>query len=249
MDALIFFAVIIFFSIIESISRSRKAQRKIQGEEPADPELFPWAQTPPGEAALTTYDEDRSYDDAEKGADDARERVISGRPEPAPDGAGLTGAEVAADIWAEIKRLGMSTIEERTPQAPAVPGQSPALPEGAPRPEVARTPRPESVWTQRPAPRPRPLPQTPAAEVQGSRTRSRPEHRVHLSHEGYGTDPSERAPSEQDGLDPLAAHLGEDAAAVRTRLLSHDASALRQAIVLQEVLGPPAALQGDRFEE
>ena len=75
------------------------------------------------------------------------------------------------------------------------------------------------------------------------------EHRAHRAHDDYGTDPSERAPSEQDGLDPLARHLGADAAAVRARLRSRDTSALRQAIILQEVLGPPAVLRKDRFED
>ena len=68
---------------------------------------------------------------------------------------------------------------------------------------------------------------------------------MHLAHAGYGTDPSERAPSEQDGLDPLARTLSSDARAIRVQLLSDSASALRQAIILQEVLGPPKAMQED----
>ena len=241
MDGLIFFAVIIFFSIIESISRSRKAQQKREGETPAEPELFEWAQTPRPQADLPTYDEDHSYEDAEEADDDEPQ-------EPAPGRVGMTGAEVAADIWAEIRALGLSALEERTAHTPPIPRESPPLPVPAPRPESVRTPRA--------APLPRPLPQPPAREegrasAMEGRGVPRPhqEHRAHRAHEEYGTDPSERAPSEQDGLDPLAQHLGADAAAVRARLMSHDASALRQAIILQEVLGPPAALQRDRFED
>ena len=66
---------------------------------------------------------------------------------------------------------------------------------------------------------------------------------VHLTHASYGTDPSERPPSEQDGMDPLAETLSRDAAAVRSQLLSDNASALRQAIILREVLAPPVAMR------
>jgi len=67
------------------------------------------------------------------------------------------------------------------------------------------------------------------------------EHRIHRSHAGYGTDPSTRARSAEDGLDPLARHLGKDAALARLLLSSGNAHSLRQAIILQELLGPPAA--------
>lgn len=71
-------------------------------------------------------------------------------------------------------------------------------------------------------------------------------HRVHRAHAEYGTDPSERSRSEQDGLDPLARTLSADAKAIRGQLLSNSASALRQAIILQEVLGPPKAMREEQ---
>ena len=71
-------------------------------------------------------------------------------------------------------------------------------------------------------------------------------HRVHLAHAEYGTDPSERSRSEQDGLDPLARTLSADAKAIRGQLLSNSASALRRAIILQEVLGPPKAMREEQ---
>ena len=74
------------------------------------------------------------------------------------------------------------------------------------------------------------------------------EHFVHRSHAGYGTDPSSRAPSEQDGLDPLAERLGADAGAAHKLLSSGDPHALRRAIILQEILGRPAAFRGDPYE-
>tara|TARA_Y100001936_G_C15883115_1_gene563879 strand:- start:482 stop:880 length:399 start_codon:yes stop_codon:yes gene_type:complete len=70
-------------------------------------------------------------------------------------------------------------------------------------------------------------------------------HHIHRTHAEFGTDSSERAPSEQDGLDPFERALSAEAKAVRRQLRSDSASALRQAIVLQEVLGPPKAMQED----
>jgi hypothetical protein len=103
-----------------------------------------------------------------------------------------------------------------------------------------------------PAPKPAPVPvPTPApARPRAARGPTRPaeKHRVHRSHVGFGTDPSTRPPSEQDGLDPLAGHLGVDAASARRQLLSRDRHSLRQAVILQEVLGPPAALRPDPFD-
>ena len=71
-------------------------------------------------------------------------------------------------------------------------------------------------------------------------------HRVHRAHAEYGTDPPERSRSEQDGLDPLARTLSADAKAIRGQLLSNSASALRRAIILQEVLGPPKAMREEQ---
>ena len=78
-----------------------------------------------------------------------------------------------------------------------------------------------------------PLPKTKVGTIE--------EHSIHRSHAGYGTDPSTRARSAEDGLDPLAQHLGKDAALARLLLSSGNAHSLRQAVILQELLGPPAA--------
>jgi hypothetical protein len=74
-------------------------------------------------------------------------------------------------------------------------------------------------------------------------------HVVHQAHVGFGTDPSERARSAQDGLDPLARRLSADAYAVHKQLRTGGRHALRQAVILQEVLGPPVATRPDRYQE
>lgn len=239
-EELIFFAVIILFSIIESIARSRK--KKGGGIEHAPPPSdrdrkeydFEWAQTPVDE--LPTYDDDPSYDD-QPSYDDAHEE-----PTPAPRSLSKSSAEtlLPSDLLSELATV----LQESTAQTVRVPKQSPPLPK--PDPVESRT---SSLPTRRAETRPVPS----RSRVPTPRRRGPPhlhgQHPVHLAHAGYGTDPSERPPSEQDGLDPLARFLSEDAKAIRGQLLSRDASALRQAIVLQEVLGKPIALRSDHLSQ
>jgi hypothetical protein len=95
----------------------------------------------------------------------------------------------------------------------------------------------------KPAPVARPAQSTYAAVARRPLPeRIEEQHVVHLAHVGYGTDPSERALSEQDVLYAQVDRLGADAAAARRMLLSGGAS-LRQAVILHEVLGPPASMR------
>jgi hypothetical protein len=72
-----------------------------------------------------------------------------------------------------------------------------------------------------------------------------PEHFIHLAHQGFGTDPSERARSVQDALHPLGERMSATAIGVRRDLRGGSAAALRQAIVLKEVLDPPVSLRDE----
>ena len=235
MEELIFFAVIIFFSILESIARSRKAKQQSEQGPPttAEPERFEWAQTPPWEREvpeqefetrpreleqtswdddLATYDEDPSYDD----------RIVRDEAASREEGRPAT-ADTAADIWAEIAGLAAGRTPSRTSRLP-LPDYVPTRP----APPVRRVPvpvqRPRETRVAIPTPRPEGV----------------DEHRIHLAHAGYGTDPSGRAPSEQDLLYAQRERLGPDAAAARA-LLRGSPSSLRQAVILHEVLGPPAS--------
>jgi len=220
MEELIFFAVIIGFSILESIARKRRAKGAAVAEPPAPEEWEGEDDRVGTRGEVSTYDAP-SYDS-----------LVQAEPRPSPDTVtsgtvpdGPTGAEVAADIWAEIAGLAGTKVPGET-RTRAIPRQSPPLPaetEPSLPTRRERTPGPPRVARE-------------------------PVHRVHLSHAGYGTDPSERAPSEQDGLDPLAETLGKDPSAIRAQLRSDAAHQLRQAIILQEVMGPPAAIREDRFD-
>lgn len=225
MEELIFFAMLIVFSIIESIARRRKIQKKKeQGE--VEPEQFEWAQTPPWEAEeLPTYDQDPSYDDRVESEPTTRAEA------PAPE-------PTAADIWEEIAGLASGAKKREGPDRSGrastvrLPKESPPLP--TPEPSIPYEPTPSRVEAIR-ARRP-------------SRLTSRTlpgEHFVHLAHAEYGTDPSERSPSEQDGIDPLAERRNRTSAGIHRRLRSKSAAELRQAIVLQEILGPPVTLRDE----
>jgi len=238
MEQLIFFAVIIFFSILESVARTRRAkERRESGEAP--PERFEWAQTPPWETEqLPTYDQDAPYDEEPSHDDRA---LATGRPPEPPKPAEPPSV---ADIWAEITGLATEALEKKKEARPrSIPRQSPPLPTPAPsRDTDVESP----AWP--PPTTPGPYDRQDAGlqalpEYRPSRTSS--QHVVHRAHAGYGTDPSSRAPSAQDGLDPLAAQETATAKAVRAQLhLGREA--LRQAFVLQEVFGPPLSMRGDR---
>jgi hypothetical protein len=241
MEQLIFFAVIIFFSIIESIARSRK--RKGGGQVPQLPPEWQWepekTQVPDGRTydAEPTFDAEPAFDaepsveerpsfDAEPSFDDV---VSTRQPRPGADieppqraqRAPATSSEsmIPADLWEEIAGLGR--------------GRAPVPAEAAPRTARPLPTRPARPLPTRPA-RPAPVPEV---------------HVVHQAHVGFGTDPSERARSEQDGLDPLAGRLSADASAVRKQLRTGGRHALRQAVILQEVLGPPVSTRPDRYQE
>lgn len=201
MEQLIFIAVIVLVSILESQARRRK--KKAEAGSTRGPEA--------GGASdeLPTYDSGPSYDQLE--VDEAARR---GR-------AASSEGMIPADIWEEIVGLAQASKARRR------------------APEVSRKPEPV----------PPPATTTPARRRKLAPKRTEPHRALHLTHAEYGTDPSARSRSEQDGLDPLARQLAADASSIRRQLRSHGAHALRQAVILHEVLGPPAATRPDRFEE
>jgi hypothetical protein len=268
-EELIFFAVLIFFSIIESIARSRK-QSKGGGTLPELPEDVaremetqweaeqgeqaghrPRGRPRPATSEVPTYDDDVSFDARTAGEEEGRS--FDARPsedEPTFDEVASTETErnkraassesmIPADIWEEIAGLAREAkVELPAPR----PKPRPRLPPLQKKPRLPQE-RPEVPGPARPAPRPSPVrsrPSAPSPTMEGTAG-----HAVHLSHAGYGSDPSERQRSAEDGLDPLARTLGADAAAVRLQLRGQGAHGLRQAMILQEVLGPPVGSRPD----
>jgi hypothetical protein len=233
METLIIFAAIIIFSIVESMARSRKA-REDAGQEPPLPSPEELGSLPGREDDSPTGAVARSYEHAES----LRSSSVSSQHTMAP-----------GELLAELTRLA-GRAEESGARSVGLPGYSPPLSKPEPEPE----PEPEAEVERsrnRPARR-RPTARPPTIRTPRTRTpvsvERLPGQGIHGGHAEYGTDPSERAPSEQDGLDPLAGELSRDAVTVRRQLLNRGTHALRQAVVLQEVLGPPAAIRRDRFD-
>jgi hypothetical protein len=230
MEELIFFAVIIFFSIIESIARRRKGKR--QGEDESSPELPEpdrWERQrwePSKEVEVATYDDEASYDE--------HATAESTGPKPPTPRRPSSETMLPLDLLEDLAGLAGGLQKERTQPAPA-----PPVPRHTQRPLPQRRPAP-------PVARP---PLTPRTRREQLPEKMREPHRVHLSHAEYGTDPSERSRSAQDVLNRPPAWHDPDAAAVHRQLRSGSGSALRQAIILQEVLGPPMALRDERFED
>jgi len=213
MEELIFFAIIIFFSIIDGIARARK--QKKQGQLPDEsspvPEDWEWE-----DDQVESYDSGPSYEKPYQ----VRRSPGSAQRTTLPEYTGPYGKDretrpaspkssqgmIPADIWQEIAGLARG---------------------------------------RQPAPEPDPSP----TEIEPIPPRPLGVHPVHRAHAGFGTDPSSRARSAEDGLDPLRRTLSRDASAVRRQLRSHRKSALRRAVILQEVLGPPAATRPERFLE
>jgi hypothetical protein len=221
MEQLIFLAVIVVFSIIDSIARTKKKRQQQSGgsgqDTPRVPEEWQW------EDDVPSYDADPSYDDAY--ASEGATRKPETLPRAERSSPKSSEGMVPADIWEEIAGLARGRVPtpKPTPRAPK-----------APEPVQSRPIEPEPKPVRARATRVRP-PLTGAG--------------VHRAHADYGTDPSSRRRSEQDGLDPLRGTLSQDVRAVRRMLKTHTRSALRQAVILQEVLGPPAAAAPERFPE
>jgi hypothetical protein len=204
---LVFFAIIILFSVLESVARARK-QREGGGAEGSEkregrPRSEGRGRRPRDEAGRLTRPE---------GARSAERESSDGM--------------IPEELWEEIAGL-----------AAGRPAPSKAGKKGG----VAKRPRPRQA---------EPRPQAPSSgSVPELRGRFTPkalevdEHPVHLSHAGYGTDPSERAKSEQDWRP--SEHGNRNAKRVRAMLRGSGADALKQAVILREVLGPPVAMRDD----
>jgi hypothetical protein len=246
MEELIFFAVLIFFSIVESIARSRKKQKggpppeMPEAERAERPTHRPSPRPRPRMSEVPSYDDDvtseaeTSFDDVASSEEERRQRAASSE------------SMIPADIWEEISGL----AREAKVELPA------PRPKPQPRPQVQlpqprRVPQPKlpaPKLPQRPGPA-APQPRKPTAPARPPSLEGTASHPVHRSHAGYGTDPSTRARSQQDVLEPLAPAVNADASAVREQLRSQGAQGLRQAVILYEIFGPPVSSKPDRFSE
>ena len=234
MGELIFFAVLILFSILESVARQRKQREEGGG----------------GDGAPEPNSSRRD-----------RRPERSGRASPR---AGAERGEAAetmlpADLWEEIQGLASGRLPDSRPEPtrrPRKPGRTGRrLPEGPPRPTVPERGR-ASVARRPPTEEEAHTLERLDVEPTGDEIRS-PEvgvdrwtpstqgaHPIHGTHRDYGTDPSGRVTSELDWRPPVSGN--PNAKRVRALLRgSGGTDALKQAVMLQEILGPPASMKDD----
>ncbi len=153
---------------------------------------------------------------------DAAQRAAEARRESVGRTSPSAGA-LAPELWDEIRKLARARGAEVPGVEPARRPGAPALPAPAPR---AFTP---VATAARPA---------PAAPV----------HPVHRTHPKMGRPLAERlSPLDNPEDEAVRDRPAPEVTDVR-RMLGGGAKALRRAVILEEVLGPPAALRGDPYE-
>lgn len=236
MGELVFFAVIILFTILEAVAKRRKQR---EGGEDGGDEGESWTPAPV-ERQPRPKAERRPR--VERGSSSSTDR---GMPERGAGREERSETMIPADLWEEI--AGLAAGEPRSEPSPR----------GEPKPVPSR--RPESAprrWKPGPFDDEAASLETldverieddirPVRTYTGKRVPSSVDaHPVHRSHIGYGTDPSERAPSEQDWRPTDRGN--RNAKRVRAMLRgSEGTDALKQAVILREVLGPPVSMKDE----
>jgi hypothetical protein len=230
MEQLILVAVIVVFSILEAAARRQKRRQGGAGAgSPPLPEE--WAEEPESRrepqpaSSYESYDHDPSFDDA---VEEPFQRRIEGDASPGRQaGEERTPAPrssedlIPRDIWEEIAALarGERPTGSRPPPAPRKEPASPAPPPS----RIHRVPQEPRGSARHPVP-------------------ARASHPVHDTHPELGRPVSERLTS--PARRTAGSRPGKDVQAVR-RLLAGGGTSLRQAVILQDILGPPASQRRD----
>lgn len=229
MEELIFFGVIILFSILDAI-----AKKKRQGTETEEVEAPPTEASPVEDEArwggMPGYEAPSSDPDGDG---------IPGAPLPeytrpyGGEGASSSEGMVPRDIWEEIGALA------RGEQPPEPVAPEPDEEELATWDDEPSYEDPERLPSRIPSTSPIRRSQVGAREV-GSRGGSG-KHFIHGSHADYGTDPSGRKPVPE----PASGGPSREVRAVRQALMEGGSDAARRAVILHEILGPPVAYRDE----
>jgi hypothetical protein len=204
---------------------------------------------------VPSYDDDASFDTRASSENERTFDDLATSDEERRRRASSSESMIPTDIWEEIRGLAREAKVELPAPRPKPQPRMPAKPQTPPSRRGPQPSRPVPKSSPKPAPktpqRPRPTapPTKPSVPERVAGLEGTAAHPVHLSHAGYGTDPSERARSAQDALQSVPPVAHADGSAVREQLRGQGANALRQALILHEVLGPPAASKPDRFSE
>lgn len=231
MNELLFFGIIALFTILEGISRAKK--KRGGGTLPVPEEWETDLEPDPREGARGLPVPGRTVEAEGITAEGEKYVSVPDRPWATPTDRGAetppSSSEglIPADIWEEITAMARGEAPPRRARPMPTPAPPPVPPRERPAPAQRRErlapPRPP-----RPAPVPRPAP-TAAP------------HRLHATHPTLGRPVHERLTR----LDTPADHwvrVDPDVAAARG-MVRGGPSALRRAIILSEVLGPPVSMR------
>jgi len=240
-EQLILIAVILVFSsLVDAVARKKRQAESGEGPTPASPT----GSSQPGRAGARertppTYDLDPSFDDAAQ----AGSRGVPARGSAAGPRAASASSEglIPADVWEEIQALARgesapargTPAPTRTPPPARSPAGGPSPASTAPARGAPRAARAPTSTAERPL---------PSASVPTKGPIVTPEHAVHLTHPKYGTPVHDRLTGFDDHARPRG--LSTQGMAVRSALRGRGAG-LRQAVLLQEILGPPVSLKDD----
>lgn len=267
MEQLIFIGIIVLFSVLEAIGRKQKERQGEMGEEiplpppprprRAERQPVPRSESAPEGSVPRSYDEDAAFDEAPSFDEKA---LPAGGAEKGPP----TSSEglIPADVWDEIQRMARG---EPLPEPAPRPAPRRETPKPQPVPRGTEAPTPFPAEGKKPGPRdrrPQRAPRAklptrteprPPAPIRGRAAEKaspapplaleevRPDRAGHARHAELGTAVS-GLPS--GSLEVEGRRSGEGAR-LRKLLSGAGARDLRQAIVLSEVLGPPAALRDE----
>jgi hypothetical protein len=218
-DLLTFIGIVALFSVLEAIARKGKARQG--GEEeiplPERPEAPLPRQRPPQPTGSfpRSYDEDPSFDETAE-RDETRLRLDQTTPVPLPAKGPRRSSGGSEDL---IPAAVWDEIQRMAR------GEAPQKSQEAPTAQ-RRSARSLGHAPARGAEAPPPM--------EGSA-----DHPIHRAHAAFGTSPTARAAPRAVGAPK---HAPSPGAAVR-KLLTPGGGSLRQAVILQEILGPPPGLR------
>ncbi len=246
MEQLVFVGIIVAFSILEALARKNRAQQRQDGgglpkpEDLRPPRPAPAprpAARPRASSVPRSYDEDASFDEVVK--DDERgPRPRQGDVEPARTASEREPASseglIPDEVWQEIEALARGGSLP-VPKPPAQP-----RPRGAARPRTAgRSPAPGGPsGPKRPTARERAAAPARVAEVAPSAEGAH-DQPVYVSRTVHGTEIRDRATAHA----PRGAARGSAVSGAVLALMKGSRTAARDAVILQEILGPPAGLR------
>lgn len=225
MDPFLIIVAVLFFTILDAIGKAQKKRQREQG--PSEVEDA----SDPVEAAAQGASRAAAAAAARKRGETRRSGTLAAPSEDV----------IVPELWEEIRRLargrGVETEPEALPRAPRSPARTPP---SSPTRTPSRTASRTAPGVER-APPARP-------ERHAGRGGTAPVHAIHKTHPLMGRPLAERRSPIDRPITEAERHRSTKEVGEVRAMLTGGPGALRRAVILEEVLGPPAAVRGDPYE-